>query len=91
MTELIENVGKLFAILIGFFGVSKIVNAPLSKRVAALEQSPPKRDVAECNRLMANCPVAIKLMGLEENNKGLTAWLIRIETKLDRVIEDKQR
>jgi hypothetical protein len=32
MTELIENVGKLFAILIGFFGVSKIVNAPIFKK-----------------------------------------------------------
>jgi hypothetical protein len=90
MTELVENIGKLFAVMLGFFGVSKVVTAPISKRLTALERTPEKRTVAECNRLMTHCPVAIKLAAMEDTNRDFRAWLIRIETKLDRVIEDKR-
>ncbi|HBA86013.1 MAG TPA: hypothetical protein DCZ95_18160 [Verrucomicrobia bacterium] len=87
MTDLVEALGKLLGLLLAFFGITKWVNHALEKRVTALEASPPKREVAECQRLQNSCSVAVRLGAVEKQSDGLTDWLKRIEAKLDRLIE----
>jgi hypothetical protein len=86
MDELMTALAKIFGVALGFFGISRVVQAPLAKRIKTLEDAPPKREAAECRQMQAACPVAVRLASVEKQNDGLTAWMIRIENKLDRLV-----
>ena len=98
MQEWIETAGKFLAIILGVFGASKYAQAPLNRRVTALEKRPPARTVTDCDRLMLHCPVASRLNSFAEQIRDekqwrdklraeQVVWMQRLEDKVDRLLE----
>jgi hypothetical protein len=87
MTDFVEMLGKLIALIVGIFTVAKVVSYPLVRRIQILEDAPEKREVEECKRLMASCPIYIHVTGLKDQLTALKEQTRRVEDKLDRLIE----
>ena len=81
------KVGGIIAAVLTGLGLARWGHRDHEKRISALEDSPEKITEDDCRRLQASCPVAVRLSAVEKQGDGLTAWLVRIEGKLDRLIE----
>lgn len=86
MQDFIEGAGKVLGFLLVVFGIDKIVNYNLGRRVKQLEDVP-VRSVEDCVRLMDHCPVYIHVTGLKDQNKEIHDWMVRIEDKIDHLAE----
>lgn len=76
----LESAAWVGGCILAFFGIDKFAKANIERRLAALEEAQ-KRTLYkdDCSR----CPTTA-------NTRGLEKWLLRIEKKLDHVIEKNE-
>lgn len=78
MKEYLKEATEIIIAILAFIGIGKLMTKNLHKRLCKLEE------IEECHSIEV---IETKLAVIEKAQEGFSKWLVRIEDKLDRVIE----